>query len=383
MNYYILPKNNFHIKITPTINNDPILPYISFSLIYFLKEQMEQIFKIENEVIKQKKPYYTLEYIIQIVNPYEFIFSNIIDTNVSVCKLKQSSNLFFELLEIFHLYNIKEILDCKKTIRQAHITSKKSMSSSVNLLQLFRENKEDTIIQEEFEHINIFHRFCKDDKSYKIDFFIFECKEEYYQNTSFYIKSVLFILYIILKHQHFDGLCIIKLDNIYYKSIIEVLYILSSLFEKVYILKPLISNITNNERYIVCKHFHNNPSFQYNLYDNILNDLKNILEKGILDPSMNVQTILECEVPYYFINRIEESNTVNGQQQLEGLEQVINIMNNKNKDDKIDKLKKNHIQKCIQWCEKYNIPHNKVIEGVYQFNETNEVETMQLDNIVW
>ena len=38
-----------------------------------------------------------------------------------------------------------------------------------------------------------------------------------------------------------------------------------------------------------------------------------------------------------------------------------------NRDEKIDLLKRNHIQKCIQWCEKNNISHNKFIDSVNIF----------------
>ena len=43
------------------------------------------------------------------------------------------------------------------------------------------------------------------------------------------------------------------------------------------------------------------------------------------------------------------------------------IFKNKNKDEKIEVLKRNHIQKCIQWCEKNQLPHNKFVERVNIF----------------
>jgi hypothetical protein len=44
-----------------------------------------------------------------------------------------------------------------------------------------------------------------------------------------------------------------------YKPIIDVLYLLSSLYDKVYILKPNTSNISTFEKYIICKNFSVNP----------------------------------------------------------------------------------------------------------------------------
>ena len=42
-------------------------------------------------------------------------------------------------------------------------------------------------------------------------------------------------------------------------------------------------------------------------------------------------------------------------------------MLSKNKEDKLETLKKNNIQKCVQWCEKYKIPCNKFSEKINIF----------------
>jgi hypothetical protein len=73
-------------------------------------------------------------------------------------------------------------------------------------------------------------------------------------------------------------------------------------------------------------------------------------------------SLVKNHIPYYFMNKIEESNIVIGQQQLETYILLINILKNKNKDEKIETIKRNNIQKCIQWCEKYKIPHNKFMD---------------------
>jgi hypothetical protein len=69
-------------------------------------------------------------------------------------------------------------------------------------------------------------------------------------------------------------------------------------------------------------------------------------------------------------NKIEETNAVIGQQQLESYDQIINIFKNKNKEEKIETLKRNHIQKCVQWCEKNQLPHNKFVDKINIFLNT-------------
>ena len=72
-------------------------------------------------------------------------------------------------------------------------------------------------------------------------------------------------------------------------------------------------------------------------------------------------------MPYYFLNKIDDINIIIGQQQLESLNQIINILKSKNKEDKIESYKKNSIQKSINWCEKYKIPYNKFLDKINIF----------------
>jgi hypothetical protein len=76
---------------------------------------------------------------------------------------------------------------------------------------------------------------------------------------------------------------------------------------------------------------------------------------------------LSAPLTNYFLNKIEEANTIIGYQKLEVIDQMIHLLKNKNRDDKIESLKKANIQKCIQWCEKYSIPYNKFVDKVNIF----------------
>jgi hypothetical protein len=186
-----------------------------------------------------------------------------------------------------------------------------------------------------------------------------------YTNTNQYINNLLLVLFIIIKYQKNDGTSIIKLDGIFYKIIIDVILILSSIYDKVFLTKPNISNITKGDRYIICKKIKNEAIINSNL----LSQIEKHLTQKLLNPvsDKNLHSILNNEIPYYFLNKIEETNAIIGQQQLESLDQIINIFKNKNKIDKIESLKRNHIQKCVNWCEKNQIPHNKFIDKINIF----------------
>jgi len=154
MNYYIIPKNNFNISINLLIKNDNISPFISYSLIHYLNDIYSQLLGIEFDETET-----TLEYINKIVNPFEFIHTNVPGYFLSVSKVKPSSNIFFELMEIFHVCNIIDFLQLKKQFHIAHIT--KNNSSTNYLIDMLRENNTDININEEFDYQQICNNFVK------------------------------------------------------------------------------------------------------------------------------------------------------------------------------------------------------------------------------
>ena len=85
------------------------------------------------------------------------------------------------------------------------------------------------------------------------------------------------------------------------------------------------------------------------------------------DIELNIKKIITNDLPYYFLNKIDDINIIIGQQQLESLTQIINILKGKNIEEKIEVLKKNNIQKSVHWCEKFKIPCNKFSDKINLF----------------
>ena len=125
---------------------------------------------------------------------------------------------------------------------------------------------------------------------------------------------------------------------------------------------------------IVCKFFE--PSFtENNIY---IDNLKKIL---LREPNKCLFSLIEGDLPYHFLNKIEEVNAIIGEQQLEAIDYAFNINKNKNKEEKIETLKKINIQKCIQMCQKFKIPYNKFTDKVNIFLQSNLDNEMLLQNI--
>ena len=99
----------------------------------------------------------------------------------------------------------------------------------------------------------------------------------------------------------------------------------------------------------------------------IINNLNNINNMSNIISGVYIDSILENKIPYMFINKLEELNIVIGQQQIDSIEQVICLLKNKNKEEKLEVIKRTNNLKCVQWCEKYNIPHVKQLEKQNMF----------------
>jgi hypothetical protein len=81
----------------------------------------------------------------------------------------------------------------------------------------------------------------------------------------------------------------------------------------------------------------------------------------MLSNDQYVQRFVNIPLSYCFTSKLEEYNAIIGQQQIENIHYTISLIENKHKQDKIDNLIRSNIQKCIQWCIKYNIPYHTII----------------------
>lgn len=363
MSYYTFPKKNNKLNIFPNTCNN-IKPFISHSLNDYLIKQIEECPNNE-EVLK-------------IINPYEFIFSKVPGNKFAVSKLRPPSVYFFILMEIIHTFNLLDSFS-RRDITTMHFGD--SSQSTIECLDMIREDKKDINIK---NHLYSFTNIQINNIN-MIEFIYFELEQEKYSDLQYYFKEVILILLNILIYQSGGGSCVIKIDNIFYKPIIDFIFILTCLFDKVCVIKPNTSNILNSERFIVCKFFDNNNENQK--YIHILKTFidKNIKDKELLCSSDTnssgtsssdkiISSLIGQELPYYFLNKIEEANIIIGQHQLDAYDQAINIVKNKNKDEKLENIKKGNIQKCIQWCEKFKIPYNKFAEKVNIFLQTHNSE---------
>jgi hypothetical protein len=345
MSFFLLPKIHNNIDINPTYNDSSKNSVcISHSIFNYYCQMKQQIvhFK-ENEPFNNHHNYAN---ICKIVNPYEFIHSLVPGSNLSISKIKAKSFLFFELLEIFTTLHFKDLFN--EPIRMLHFT--KNNDDIIKCFHIFNDKTTDLN--------NITHYETIQDNTLELlkndpfDFIFFEAKID--SSYEEYVISLCEILLVILKNQSFNGISIIKINHTFHKPVIDILYILSELYNKIYIIKPNISNISTFDKYVVCQNFKVNDIHIKKLnYVKLIVFLKKLEKKTIC-------SLLDYNIPYLFYTKIDEINNIIGQQLLEAMDLTLNLL--KNREDKIESVKKINIQKSILWCEKYNVSHNKVFE---------------------
>ena len=153
------------------------------------------------------------------------------------------------------------------------------------------------------------------------------------------------------------GTFVLKMFDCFAEASVDLLYLLSSFYDKVYITKPQTSRYANSERYIVCMQFHfdGNTSF----YPYLLSTFTNMCNKK------EVRRFFDIPLPLYYLNRLEESNVVIGMNQIENIYSTITLMENKtSKKSRIEHLIKVNISKCVHWCMQHGVPILPSLQGV-------------------
>lgn len=334
MTYYILPKKNNNISLKLTLQRDQTFE-ISNSIFFYIKSlKLELLTYISLEELKKLK---------KDIFPYNELLNN------NFCCIHSSIDFFIyvELLKISifsDIYKKINIIYCDNIIYNSFIYANKNI--------IFNNTKLIPINKKEFD-ILCFNIINKD-------------------NNYDYLLNFLYILCKLIYYQANDGGCIIKIFELNYKPIIDIVYILNNFYEKVYIIKPNTSNSINKERYIVCKHMKiiDRDKYYY-FFNKVYTDL--------LENKTHIFSLISDELPYYFINKIEDSNLGIGNLMIEQLDLLISIINENCSVEKIENIKLNNLNKCIMWCEKYKIQFKTNEKNIFTNENTISINDIKIN----
>jgi 23S rRNA U2552 (ribose-2'-O)-methylase RlmE/FtsJ len=159
--------------------------------------------------------------------------------------------------------------------------------------------------------------------------------------------------------QKYNGSFILKIFDCFRIATVDILYILSSVYQKVYIVKPHTSRYGNSEKYIVCKKFRYCKTKHSVILTKLYNKLHGAMQDMLNNRTDYIQRFVKIDISSFFLNKIQEYNAIFGQQQLENIAYTLSLLKEFNVDKK-HSLVRNNIIKCIHWCEKYNITYNNI-----------------------
>lgn len=324
-------------------------------------------------------------------NPYEFIHTAIPNTKNSISKIKPISRAFFKLIEIYNTHKLLPHNDLP--MKSFHLAE--GPGGFIEATTYLRSNKEDnyygmTLLEDKninipgwnkvdfllqkYPNIKLVSgvnkkgdlynennlKYIIENHSNSMDIvtadggFDFSTDFNKQEQVAFRLifTQVIYALVMQKKGGHF----VLKIFDIFEDSTVDILYLLSTFYEKIVLMKPYTSRYANSEKYVVCK------NFKYDNIEDLHKKFMNILTffNGFDFDKYKINSILDVPIQNYYTNSINEINSIFGHQQIENILNTIKIItHNDKKQEKMYNLKCQNVQKCINWCIKNDIPYSK------------------------
>lgn len=355
--------------------------FISESLNYYLIQIKEQINSyIENWDVYKK---YT--------NPYEYIHTNVPNKNLSISKYKPLSRSFYKMIEIINIFNLLNENENIKTFHlaegpggfiEAFSYKRKNekdtyygitlISDNINIpswkkSSVFLKNTSNVILEYgESKNGDLFLKknliYCYNNYLNSMDYitgdggfdFSFDFNN---QEESSYKLIFSQIIYAIIMQKK-NGAFILKIFDIFKYKTVELLFLLSNFYDNMYIYKPHTSRIANSEKYIICKNYKCNNVLLNKLIENY---------QVIIENSDYIVKLFNFTIPKLFVNKIEETNIIYGQQQIENINTTLNLIK--------------EIQNINYYNDNSNNIHN--IHNFIDINQNNNIQYYNIDNSIY
>lgn len=320
----------------------------------------------------------------KITNNYEYIHTNIPHINKPVCSYIPLSRSFFKMIELLNELNILKELP-ENNLNSFHLAE--GPGGFIEALCYLRKNISDnyygmTLIDDNDKNIPGWkksHLYLNKNPNIKLEYGVdgtgnimnpenlmycynrfnnsidivtadggFDFSINFNKQEVMCCKLIYAEIANAVAIQKKGGTFILKIFDIFSKGTVDALFLLSSLYDSVYITKPNTSRTANSEKYVVCKGFRNiNTKYFVDVFYNMLKNFDN----------HDNFSIFNIEFPYIFINKLQDINAILGQIQIENINHTIQLIEYNN-NEKLHNIKKQNIQKCINWCNKYKLPCN-------------------------
>lgn len=396
MTFFMLPRTYLYIYKNIEYSSDempafqpaqPAQSAQSASLTQLSPSLTNYLYKIKEKITAKEKQWDTYK---KYTNPYEYIHTNVPLKKKSVSKYKPISRSFFKMIEIihtFHLYFREPIrtfhlaegpggfIEAFAFLRKSHkdkyigmtlldpdndpnIPAWKKSDAFLKMnpnvyLENGRDGTGNLLSFENFEYVVAKYAGAGE----KMDFITadggFDFSMDFNQQECMIARLLFAQMAFALCLNKYRGNFVLKIFDCFMPHTVDILYILSSFYEKVFIMKPNTSRYANSERYIVCLGF---------LYDNHTGFYPYLARcfQAMCETEPEEKPVgrfLNIPISQYFSKKVEEFNAIFGQKQIQNITYTLSLMDSKGKTDKIENLIQTNIQKSMDWCSRFGIQH--------------------------
>lgn len=320
-------------------------------------------------------------------NPYEYIHTPVPTAKMAVCKLKPLSRSFYKMIEICKTMRLLDLNDLTP-IKTFHFAE--GPGGFIEAVAYLRNNTEDKyhgmslidddnptvpgwkksqVFLEKTPNVTIERgqsgngdmlepdnlRDCFENHRGSADLATadggFDFTTDFNHQEVMSLKLMFAQIAYAIATQKQGGSFVIKVFDTVKDASIDILFILASVYEQIFFIKPHTSRQANSERYVVCKNFQLADS------KNLVISMYHVIQA--FSEGQVPTRFLTIPIPYLFISSLQEINAIFGQGQIECIAQTLNLITS-SPYDRIENLKKAHITKCTNWCSKFKMPYNKI-----------------------
>jgi cap1 methyltransferase len=153
------------------------------------------------------------------------------------------------------------------------------------------------------------------------------------------------------------GSFVCKVFDLFSYTMVQILYIVSSCFEEVYIYKPETSRPANSEKYLVCMYYKDNLSNESK--SNLLKIIELWNDKTVELTEDDSIIFKDIKVSNSFIQNLNNYNEQYMETQIYYLNSTIKLAEHKIEKDKYYEIIQNQVNNAIEWCKKYDMEINK------------------------
>jgi 23S rRNA U2552 (ribose-2'-O)-methylase RlmE/FtsJ len=360
MPHFLLPRlpPKLYLFIDPQESDQLPQPVINESLCFYLNDIKHHITTHE----------YMWETFKRFTNTYEYIHTTIPYKKYCISRYRPLSRSFFKMIELIHFFELGT--DSPQAMKTFHLAEgpggfieamvryrARSDDKYIGMTLLDRNNNDYNIpawkksqhFLQENKNVHIEAGLDKTGNILSLDNFVY-IHEMYGSSMDLITADGGFDFSTDFDHQEVNmtkllygqivyALCmqkqgghfVLKIFDVFMQQTMDMLALLASMYERVYITKPNTSRSANSEKYVVCKGFLHSSSYQF--FPVLFRSFRKVLSDppppsmpapgrplAHAGPTKYITRLFHnCSISHYFMNRLEEFNIILGQAQIENI----------------------------------------------------------------